>query len=101
MSTLKTIRRVTVYAAQNHETSLIQHFRSLGAKGYTITEARGVGEHAHLDDPFAHSTHTRIELLVPPEVAERIMNYLSSSTVKHLSIVACVENVEVIESEHF
>lgn len=101
MNSLKTIRRITIYASQEHENSLIKQILSMGAKGYTITEAKGMGEHASLDDPFTHSTHVRIEILVQPETAERIMSYFSGLNVKHLPIVACVEDVEVNRSEHF
>ena len=101
MHTLKTIRRVTVYAAQGHEKSLIEHFLGFGAKGYTITETRGLGEHAALDDPLARSTHVRIELLDQLDAAEKIMTYLAGLSARHLPIQACVDSVDVFGAEHF
>ena len=101
MSALQSIRRVTVYAAHALEAQLIEHFLSLGAKGYTITESRGRGEHASVDDPLARSTQVRIELLVQAEVAGKIMEYIRTLTTKHMAVVACMENVEVCNPEHF
>ena len=99
MSALKTIRRITVYAAEGLEKNLIEHFIQLGSKGYTITEARGMGEHASLDDPFARSTQVRIELLVQPEMAEMIMEYIRGMTDKHLPVAACVEGLVALDAQ--
>ena len=101
MSTLQSIRRVTIYAAQALEANLIEQILKLGSKGYTITEARGLGEHAALDDPFARSAQIRIELLVQPQVAAKIMEYVLGMSNHHLAVVACVEDVEVCSPEHF
>ena len=101
MSTLQSIRRVTIYAAQSLETNLIEQILKLGSKGYTITDARGMGEHASHHDPFARSSQVRIELLVQPQVAEKIMEYARGMANNHQAVAACVEDVEVCTPEHF
>jgi hypothetical protein len=101
MVSLQTIRRITVYATQGLEKPLITQFLAMGAKGYTITETRGMGEHATLDDPLAKSTHVRIELLLQPAVADQIIEYLSKLHAQHKPVAACVESVQVADPEHF
>lgn len=101
MSSLQTIRRITVYATKGLEKTLIERFLAMGAKGYTITEARGMGEHATLDDPLATSSHVRIELLLQPETAEKIMEYVAQLHTQHRPVAACVESVQVSDPEHF
>jgi hypothetical protein len=101
MPPLATIRRVTVYADQALQDALIENFRQLGAKGHTVTETRGVGQHPVIEDVFAASTHVRIELLVQPVVADGIMEYLAQPAFKGQPVVACVESVEVSNPEHF
>jgi nitrogen regulatory protein P-II 2 len=101
MASLQTIRRITVYSAQELEKTLLGQFHAMGAKGYTLSECRGVGEHATIEDPFARSTHVRIELLVQPAVADKIIDYLSKLHAQRKPVAACVESVQVADPEHF
>jgi hypothetical protein len=101
MAEMQTIRRITVYADQALEKPLLSHFLSLGSKGYTLTEARGLGEHHTIEDPFSRSTHIRIELLVQVAVADKIMEYLSQPGFARQPVAACVEPVQVLNPEHF
>ena len=101
MVNLQPIRRVTIYAAQGLEQSLIAQFRSLGVKGYTVVEARGVGSHPTADDPFARSSHVRIELLVNSALSDKNMEYLHNLHKQNQPITACLEDVMVADPEHF
>jgi hypothetical protein len=101
MSQLKTIRRVTVYADATLEESLLEKFLELGSTGYTVVPCRGKGEHALVTDPFSAVTQVRIELLVQPAVAEKIVAYLGSGHFQSRAIAACVETVEVAANERF
>ena len=97
-----TIRRVTVYAAARMEQELVAQFLKMGSTGYTVTECRGKGEHPVVDDPLGPSTsHVRIELLVTPEVANKVMAYFVSYHHRNPSIAACVESVDVPKSERY
>lgn len=102
MAELQTIRRVTVYAAGRMENELLAQFLKLGSTGYTVVACRGKGEHPVVDDPFGPGTsHVRIELLVQPEVADKVMRYIEQYHSRNSSIAACVETVQVAKSEHF
>jgi Nitrogen regulatory protein P-II len=101
MIELKTICRVTVYADGALERTLLQQFLKLGSTGYTVTVCRGKGEHDTVDDPFATVTRVRIELLVQPEVAEKILKLVDSPQYKSHPLAACMETVQVAASERY
>jgi hypothetical protein len=101
MAGLKTIRRVTVYADGGLEATLLRHFLQMGSTGYTVSVCRGKGEHDTVDDPFANVTRVRIELLVQPEVAEKILELVDSPQFKKHPLAACMETVQVAASERY
>jgi hypothetical protein len=101
MSELQTIRRITVYADASLEQFLIEQFLKLGAKGYSVIECRGKGKHEIIEDPYTGISRVRIETLVQPAVAEKIMHYLARDEFKRRAVAACVESVEAPGAEHF
>ncbi|MCA1686360.1 MAG: hypothetical protein LC745_10380 [Planctomycetia bacterium] len=102
MTEYTTIRRMTVYAAARMEEELVAQFLKMGSTGYTVTECRGKGEHPVVDDPLGPThSHVRIELLVQPLVADKVMAYLTAYHLKNPSIAACVESVEVPKTERY
>ena len=101
MIELKTISRVTVYANRALEATLLQQFLKMGSTGYTVSVCRGKGEHDTVNDPFANVTRVRIELLVQPEVAEKILRLVNSPQYKSHPLAACLETVQVVSSERY
>ena len=102
MFQFKTIRRVTVYADATLESALLPRFLALGARGYTVTDCRGKGEHETVQNPFS-SVHNRvrIELLVLPEQAEKILAFLQTGQFKNQAVTSCMDTVQIAASEHF
>ncbi len=100
MSQLQTIRRVTVYADAALEETLLAKFTALGSNGYTVVDCRGKGEHSVVTTTFSEVSHVRIELLVQPAVAEKILDYLAGHH-RGRAVAACVESVEVPAYERF
>ena len=102
MVVLKTIRRVTVYADASLEALLVNRLMALGSTGYTVTDCRGRGEHETVENPFSSTyNRVRIELLVQPEVAEKILTFLQAAHFKKQAVAACVETVQVAAAERF
>ena len=101
MAELRTISRVTVYASGSLEAVLLKQFLAMGSTGYTVSACRGKGEHDTVDDPFANVSRVRIELLVQPEVAEKILTYVDSPALKSHPGAACMEMVQVVASERY
>ncbi len=101
MSQLQTIRRVTVYADASLEESLLAKFAELGSNGYTVVDCRGKGEHSVVKAFFSEVSHVRIEVLVQPAVAERIIDLLASGQFQSRAVAACMETVQVAAGERF
>lgn len=99
MIELQTIRRITVYTDSALEEPLIEKFLELGAQGYSSVECRGKGKHEIIADPYGGHERARIELLVQPEVAEKILTYLSRPEFNRRAVAACMETVQVPKSD--
>lgn len=100
MSESLTVRRITVVTHNRLEETLVNQFAQLGAKGYTAMDCRGRGEHELLQDVFAGATRVRIEVVVQPDVAEKILDYLAEPQFAHQPIMVTVETLQVPSTSH-
>ncbi|HEU5116566.1 MAG TPA: hypothetical protein VFT74_07810 [Isosphaeraceae bacterium] len=101
MAEFHTVRRVTVYAEMAMEPMLTRTLMDMGARGYTVTQGRGMGKHETLEDPFSNVNRVRIELIVQPPIAEQILQWIASPMFSRRAVAACMETVEVVKSEEF
>lgn len=101
MSKLVSIRRVTVIADVLLDNRLLQELFKLGARGYTSMKCHGRGRHAVLEDPYTGDGLVRLEFLVQPTVAEKIIDYLHSEVFSQFAATVCSETVEVAASDKF
>jgi hypothetical protein len=101
MSELVAVRRVTVIADSVLENMLLDQFVRLGARGYTVFDCRGKGEHAILENTFSRVSRVRIETIVQPAVAKAILDYLHTPTFASHAVTACIETVEVSPEDRF
>ncbi|MGQ0635049.1 MAG: P-II family nitrogen regulator [Planctomycetaceae bacterium] len=95
MGNLIAVRRVTVVADAALEQMLLEEFVRVGAKGYTCVDCRGRGGHEGIEDPFSGSSRVRIETVVQPDTANRIVAYLSSPEFDSHALFTTVEAVHV------
>jgi len=102
MNKLAEIRRVTVVTDVVLERMLLDEFTKLGAKGYTCMDCHGKGRHNVVEgvDPFSAAL-VRIELLVQPDVAQKIIDYLRREVFTNYACTACIETVEVASNHQF
>lgn len=89
------LKLVTIVAEALLEKRLIEEVRHQGAKGYTLTEARGEGSRG-LRTMDWEGKNIRLEVIVSEEVAERILGVLQESYFPYYAVIAFVENVEVV-----
>jgi MFS superfamily sulfate permease-like transporter len=94
------LRRVTVVAASDMQNELVDKFIELGASGYTAIPCAGAGRTALANGRGATNSQTRIEAVVPYEVADDIMSYLQGVSRKH-RVTACLETVDVLQQDRF
>ena len=101
MSDLLTARRVTIIIDSLLEDLITKQLGKLGAKGYTIMDCRGCGEHQIVQDLFTITSRIRIETIVQPTVAQAIMKFVESPHFAQRALTACVETVEVSPRDNF
>jgi nitrogen regulatory protein PII len=91
------LKLVTIVAEPILEERLVEELHRLGARGHTITAARGAGTRGlHAADPPGESV--RIEVLVGDEVAGRILDHVAGHYFNQYSLVAFVHDVEVVRA---
>jgi nitrogen regulatory protein P-II 2 len=94
------LKLVTIVAEAVLEERLVRDIRRLGARGYTASEARGEGSRG-LRPIEWEGKNVKIETLVGPETAERILACLADHYFPHYAVVAYVENVEVVRGDKY
>jgi nitrogen regulatory protein PII len=95
-----TLKRVTVIAEAVLEERLIRELKELGAKGYTVSQVRGEGSRGVRASDF-EGQNIRLESIVSPEVAERILAQLAERYFTHYAVIAYVDTVEVVRGEKY
>lgn len=72
MGTQLSLRKLlTIVCEAELEASIVRDLKALGARGYTITDARGYGAHGTRDAAWPSSANIRIEVLCGEESASR------------------------------
>jgi hypothetical protein len=100
MKNVSRARLVTIITPSEFVDRLAEMLRSLGARGYTMTNARGRGIHGPKGLGLFDAGNTRIETIVPPAVADELLENI----VKDYSgneIIAFAHDVEAVPKGHF
>ena len=100
MNKLTDIHRVTIYAESLVEKKLLDACIAAGATGYTVIDCRGAGK-TQVVDNLGGEGRVRIELLVRPETAQKILTYLRKSVLKKYAVTIAVESVQVPNPDDF
>jgi hypothetical protein len=95
-----TLRRVTIIAEALLEDRLLRDVRRLGSRGYTITDARGEGSRGVRASEW-EGRNIKLETIVSPEVADRVLELLATNYFEHYAVIAYVEAVEVVRGEKY
>ena len=94
------LKLVTIVAESLLEKRLVEEVKRLGAKGYTITPARGEGSRGIRSVDW-EGQNIRLEAIVSEEVALRILQRLQEEYFPHYAVIAYVENVWVVRGEKY
>jgi nitrogen regulatory protein PII len=100
MKDVSTARLVTIIASLEFVDRLAETLRSLGARGYTMTDARGRGLHGPRGFTFFDAGNARIETVVPPAVADKILEHIVKDY-RGDEIIAFAHDVEAVPRAHF
>lgn len=93
------LKLVTIIAEAVLEERLVRALLSLGAKGYTLSEVRGSGARGVRAGEL--DVNVKIEAVVSPEVADRILAHLAERYFAHYAVIAYVETVAVVRGEKY
>ncbi|HEX6886484.1 MAG TPA: hypothetical protein VF143_00135 [Candidatus Nanopelagicales bacterium] len=91
---------VTVVAEAVVEHRLVRDVAACGAHGWTIVDARGQGSRGVRADEFEGS-NIRLETLVAPEVADRLLELLAREYFPRYAVVAWATTASVVRAAKY
>ncbi len=98
---LATMRRLTVIVEAEIEQWLQQQFVERGATGFTSQPCSGAGRRELESDTAPSNSKVRIEVVMPHQTCEVILNFLRQEVLHSHHVTATVETVDVIRRDHF
>lgn len=94
------ITLITIVAEGVLRDRLLRELLRLGARGYTVSEVHGHGQ-SGISEQFWTGAQVRIEVLVAPAVADRIMAHLHEHYFDTYSVIAYLAEVRVARAEKY
>ncbi|MCU0284279.1 MAG: hypothetical protein MUD13_10360 [Candidatus Nanopelagicales bacterium] len=91
---------VTIVAEAIVEHRLVRDVAAAGARGWTVVDARGQGSRGVRADEFEGS-NIRLETLVTPQVADRILEVLARDYFPRYAVVAWSTAANVVRPEKY
>lgn len=99
--TISMLKLLTIVTEAALEHVLVKDFERLGAKGYTITDARGKGHRGTRDAAWSESSNIRVEIVCDATTALAIASYLQDHYYKNYGMILFMSDVEVLRSAKF
>lgn len=94
------LKLVTIVAEPVLEERLLEALHQLGARGHTVADIHGAGSRGmRASDPPGQGV--RIEVVVGPDVAERIVEHVAEHYFPHYAVIAFVSEVHVVRGEKY
>jgi nitrogen regulatory protein PII len=97
---LVTLKLVTIIAEGFLEEKLIREVKKLGAKGYTVTPARGEGSRGVRASEW-EGGNIRLECIVSQAVAEKIVARLTEVYFTNYAVIAYLQDVQVVRGDKY
>lgn len=97
---MATAKLVTLIAESVLRDRLIRDLKELGASGYTESMVTGEGPRG-LRTVELEGKNVKIDTLVAPSVAEKILQRVSEAYFEHFAIVAFARDVEVLREDKY
>lgn len=91
---------LTIIAESILKERLIHDLRQAGAKGFTITDAEGEGARQRRVGEIL-GENIRLETIVSPEVADQLLQIISTEYFDRYAIIAYLSTVSVIRGEKY
>ena len=95
-----TYRLVTVVAERTVRDRLLSAIHDLGATGHTIADVQGEGSRGVSAAGWTGAS-VKIETIVPPDVADRIVAHVAERYFAHHSVIVYLQDVEVVRGSKY
>jgi hypothetical protein len=92
---------LTVICEAALEKKLVTDLQTLGAPGWTISDARGRGGRGVRSAGWEAEGNIRLEIICARDVAERIAEHLQARYYANFAMVCYLAQVEVLRPEKF
>lgn len=92
---------LTVITETALEHILIDEIEALGAKGYTITDARGKGSRGTRNAGWETNGNIRLEIVCDDEVANAITTFLQEKYYANYAMIIFTSDVNVLRPDKF
>ncbi len=92
---------VTIITEAALEPQLLEDLERLGARGYTIMEARGKGARGARTADWDQNLNVRIEVICDGIVASTITEHCRTSYYPNYAMVVYISDVQVLRPEKF
>ncbi len=92
---------LTIITEAALEGSLENDLEKLGAKGYTILDARGSGHNGLRSANWDATKNIRIEVICSEELSGKVINHLKDVYYDNYAMILFVSEVEVLRPEKF
>ncbi len=98
---LTPVRRMTLITNPDLASKLMKEILDMGATGYTETPCFGVGRRHIESNVLKPLDQTRLEIIMPFETCEQVIEYLRVNIMPLQHVTVCVETVEVARITSF
>ena len=95
------LQLITIITESVLEHTLIEDLDRLGARGYTITNARGKGHQGLRDAAWSSDSNIRVEVLCDPHLADVIAEYLTKTYYVDYAMMLYLSDVKVLRPKKF
>lgn len=92
---------LTIITEAALEDDIIRDIEQLGARGYTITEARGKGSRGVRDAIWDEARNIRVEVVCDDAVADHIVGHLRQHYSDNFAMILFLSDVTVLRPEKF
>lgn len=92
---------LTIITESVIEHILVKEIERLGARGYTVTDARGKGHWGVRSADWSTTSNVRIEVICDQRTAKIIVDHLQAHYYENYAMVLYVSEVSVLRPEKF
>jgi hypothetical protein len=99
--TFKPRKLVTIVSEAVLEERIVADALRLGARGYTVCDARGQGQRGARSGDWEANRNVRIEIVCGQEIAHALAEHLLATYYRDYAMILFVSDVDVIRPEKF